>query len=249
MAAQYSALCSEFFVNQRLTLRMDLPHEREALLSLFDRVRRQRPRLAHLRRFEAEVVLESDSDLSPYEWLSVRRTSIRSGVESPDSLADAYELHAMVLELAPYFMSISPLDVEALELMFGFDLEVESNRNEVVFEALFGDSPMAALVDLDREHVIDCQPYLAVALDERSETQAIVDLKTRVTQHELRSGRFHNSPITLYTRVRYTGGVGSIEELPQLTNVLAEHLERFAEERVIPRIIKPIREVILSRPS
>jgi len=31
------------------------------------------------------------------------------------------EQHKLVLELAPYLLSVSPLDCEALDLLFGFD--------------------------------------------------------------------------------------------------------------------------------
>ena len=36
----FVALCSDFYVNQKLALKMDLPSERETILHFFDRVRK-----------------------------------------------------------------------------------------------------------------------------------------------------------------------------------------------------------------
>ena len=36
MATSYGALCDDFYVNQKLTLRMDMPSDRETVLHLFE---------------------------------------------------------------------------------------------------------------------------------------------------------------------------------------------------------------------
>ena len=50
------------------------------------------------------------------------------------------EQHKLVLELAPYMLSVSPLDCEALDLLFGFDFTYRGNHNQLMAEAL-GVSP------------------------------------------------------------------------------------------------------------
>ena len=40
MSDSYGALASDFYVNQRLNLKMDLPTERETVLNMFDRARK-----------------------------------------------------------------------------------------------------------------------------------------------------------------------------------------------------------------
>ena len=42
-----------------------------------------------------------------------------------------YDFHRMVLKVAPYHLTISPLDVDYLELTFGFDLECGVSLIEV----------------------------------------------------------------------------------------------------------------------
>ena len=53
---------------------------------------------------------------------------------------DAIEQHRLVLELAPYMLSLSPIDCEAIDLLFGFDFTYRGNHNQLVAEVL-GVSP------------------------------------------------------------------------------------------------------------
>jgi hypothetical protein len=71
----------------------------------------------------------------------VRSNNIRSGVVNPPNLAEGYGLHKHVLEVAPYFMNISPLDVDYVELLFGFDLQAGGNQDAIVAEAIYGAPP------------------------------------------------------------------------------------------------------------
>jgi tetratricopeptide (TPR) repeat protein len=51
-------------------------------------------------------------------------------------LAEALKQHEIALELAHYALSISPLDCESLNVMFGFDFTYRGNHNELLVEAL-----------------------------------------------------------------------------------------------------------------
>jgi hypothetical protein len=249
MTTSFGALCTDFYVNQKLSLKMDLPSGRETVLDMFDRVRRELPMMERFRRYEGELALESAEQGSQYNWLALRRTSIRSGWVNPESLEQAYKLHRLILNVAPYFLSISPLDVEFLELVFGFDLQAERNRNEVVFEALLADSPLASLVDPNQEALLESQPFIGFALNERCDLQAFVEVKTRTRTSEVAAGRFDDEPISVYLTVRQYGSLKSVDEFPTGFATLAGHIERIAEERVIPNVVMPIREAIMSRPG
>jgi hypothetical protein len=249
MADEYGALCTTFWVNQKLTMKMDLPSDRETLLALFDRLRRQRPHLNVFRRYDVELVLESDPDRTPYEWVALRRASIRSGVEHPETARSASEFHRSVLEVAPFFLSVTPLDVDALELCFGFDLDAEANRSEIVFDALYRGSPLAQLADVSTEQVLDCQPFLAIVPDSAPDTQLMLDIKARVNSAELRQGRYQASPISIMCRARRSLQIATVDELPLVLPQLGSLLEAFVDDRVIPGILAPIRDRIMSRPS
>jgi hypothetical protein len=247
MATSFGALCTDFYVNQKLSLKMDLPSSRETVLDMFDRVRREFPQMDRFRRYEGELALESPEQTSQYAWLSLRRTTIRSGCVNPEALDQAYRLHRLILEIAPYYLSISPLDIEFIELVFGFDLRADRNRNEVVFEALLADSPLATLIDPQGEAVIEAQPFIGFALNNRCDMQAYVEVKTRTRTAEIAAGRYDEEPISVYLTVRQYGSLRTIEDIKACFGGLAGHIERLAEERLLPSVIVPLRDAILAR--
>ncbi|MCH2152643.1 MAG: hypothetical protein MK089_04810 [Phycisphaerales bacterium] len=245
MSSELGTLCSDFYVNQRVALTMDLPAARQTVLDLFDRIKREMPGMKRFKRYEGELALESPDQEGRYCWVGLRRTSVRSGWVNPESLEQSYHLHRLLLETAPYFLSISPLDVEAIELVFGFDLHARRNRNEVVFDALLAGSPLSAMVQSGREEMIDVQPFLGIALDESARLQASLEIKTRMGPAELQTKRWEDEPISVYLTVRREGPFETIEEFKETFAILAGHLERLAEERVIPGILVPLHGAIL----
>jgi hypothetical protein len=249
MATSFGALCNDFSILQKLALKMDLPMRRETVLDLFDRVRRAMPTMEHFRRYQGELALESREDESRYSWASLRRTSIRSGWVNPESLAQAYRLHRLLLDTAPYFLSVSALDIDFLELVFGFDLKVEANRNEIVFDALLGESPLAGLVDRQRERLLDAQPFIGFALDESCQLQACIEVKSRTRAREVAQRDFADEPISIYLTVRRFGPWRALDDLGAALTELAAHAERLAAERLVPGILTPIRQLIYSRPE
>ena len=245
----FTALCTDFYVNQNIALKMDLPTARETVLDLFDRIRKSVPGMDGFRRFEDELALESDAAEAQYRWLALRQTSIRSGWVNPESLEEAYRLHRLVLDVSPFFLSISPIDVEFIELVFGFDLEGRTNRSEVVFDTLLADSPLRNLFDDDSEIVLDAHPFLGITLSRSCKTQAFFEMRTRTRPGEISTGQYDNEPISVYLTVRRHGPFHSIEDFNEAFGGLAGHIERLAEERVIPQIIVPLREALVSRPE
>ena len=249
MATSFGALCSDFYINQKVSLKLDLPTGRETVLDMFDRVRREVPAMDHFRRFEGEISLESPEREAQYSWFALTGTAVRSGWVNPLSLEEAYRLHQLILDIAPFFLSISPIDVEYIELVYGFDLDAETNRNEIVFDALLGNSALAGLVDHDSESILDAQPFLGMCLNDSCDLQAFVEVKTRTRSAEIATGHFDDQPISVYLTVRRYGPLRAIEEFKTTFGTLAGHIERLAEERVLPNIVVPIREAILSRPG
>src|SRR5580765_344405 len=109
MPLSYRALCSDFYINQRLSLKMDLPMRRDTVLTMFDRVRRQQPWMDRFRRYRNELALESSAHGPTQHWLALRRSSVRCGSVNANTDDEAFGLHKLVLEIAPYFLDISPL--------------------------------------------------------------------------------------------------------------------------------------------
>ena len=63
-------------------------------------------------------------------------------------------------------LSVSTLDCEALDLMFGFDFTFRGNHNQVVAEALGLSPSMDRLLDVPGASVINFEPSVTLALDE-----------------------------------------------------------------------------------
>lgn len=246
MATSFGALSSDFYVNQKLALKMDLPGERETILHLYDQVRKAVPSMDRFRRYEGELALESSRREAEYRWVAIRRTSIRTGHVNPGSMADAYQLHRLILDQAPYHLTISPLDVDYVELLFGFDLECKANHDAVVFEALFGNSPVAALTRGADTNVLDVQPVFGLALGDRGEIQAHFEVKTRTKNRRGNAGRYKHEPISIFLTVRKYGPVHNLDELQQIFDTLAQHAETLAGERLVPSLLTPISRQITS---
>ncbi len=239
----FGTFCSDFCVNQKIALKMDLPESREPTLELFDRLRRQFPQLTRVRRIENEIALESGEGDRDFIWVALRKTSIRSGHVNPKSTDEGYKIHRAVLETAPWFLSMSPLDIDHIELIFGFDIETASHRDGIVYEALLANSPLGALFDCDQDEPIDVQPFIGIALTEGRELQASFEVKTRPRSADsMRSSSA--DPISVYLTVRRNGPLASLDELPTIFATLCGHAERLAEQRAIPHLVMPIRQAI-----
>ena len=57
MSTSFGALCTDFYVNQKIDVAMDLPTTQETILDLFDRVKKVVPVMDRLRRFDGEIAL------------------------------------------------------------------------------------------------------------------------------------------------------------------------------------------------
>jgi hypothetical protein len=239
MSESYRAVCTDFYVNQKLSVKLDLPRERQTVLDMFDRVRRQYPTMSHFRRFKEELALEAEATAPEHRWLAIRTNNIRAGAVNPETLADAYAFHSHILEVAPYFLSISPLDVDFVELLFGFDLSADRNHDEVVYEALVSQSPLVKALDMPNTQMMDCQPNFGMLLKEH-DVEVNFEVKTRPSS---RSGRCEE-PISVYLTLRKLNPVTKIEQLADVMTLLAKHGEEILDTRVVPHLVAPIRDAI-----
>jgi hypothetical protein len=246
MSTSFGALCTDFYVNQKIAVKMDLPGERETILHLFDRIRADQPGMKKFRRFTDELSLESSRRNGAYKWLALRRNNIRSGQVNPQTLDEAYDLHRLILKLTPYHLSISPLDLDYQELLLGFDLEARGNQNEIVFDALFADSPLAKLMNYGPSKPLDVQPVFGMSLNERCDLQAFFEVKTVTSQAQVRTGRFRPEPISIFLTLRKFGPIDRMEDLLENFEVLRSHAEKLAEKRLVPDLLAPISRAITS---
>jgi hypothetical protein len=246
MSESYKALCDDYYVNMKLQLKLELPRTRETVLDLFERIRRQFPSMSVFRRYRDELALESPQSEFPHRWAALRSSSLRSGVVNTPGADDAYSLHRHILEFAPAFLSISALDVEFIELLFGFDLAAGGNHDAIVLEALYAGSPLQALIDLPNARPIDCQPMVGLSVGPRGEAEVFFEVKTRQQggRTPRTDGEEGPDPISVYCTLRRFGPFNDIMDLGGVLGQLAKAGEEIVQRRVVPGLIVPIREAI-----
>lgn len=257
MSEAYGAMCSDFSICQRLKLKMDLPTDRETVLGLFDRVRRDFPAMDRFRRLKGELLLESEF-AGKQQLISIHKNSIRSGVVNPETADEELALHLLALEAAPYYLSISPLDIDTLELSFGFDFLASGNHDQIVFDALIAPSPLGKLFDIPGSRALDCQPMFGIAISSSADLQVFVEVKTRTPggagspawRGEPGTGaggpELPAEPLTVFLTLRKYGPFADVKELPGTLASMMKLAKQLLDTRVAPYMLAPIREAIAS---
>jgi hypothetical protein len=248
MANVFKTVCDDFYVNLRVGTQMNLPQQRETLLHFFEQVQKSYPTMTRFRRNDQnEYTLEEDRENDAYRWLSVETQRLACGHVNPDSIEEALQLHATVLDHAPYALGLSTVEIDYVDLLFGFDLEYAGNHDEVVAESILGESPLSSLLEEPATKAMDFQPTITIALSPDCRLQARVDVVTRTNSYQVRTNQFSNEMISVYLIIRKFSGDGLKVSLPELLKSLAERAEDLAHRYIIPRVVNPIRAAIVSR--
>ncbi len=169
---RYISDADEFYVNVHLNTEMELPTSRDTVLHFFEQMKKGFPELRNFyTRENGDLVLEGDKEQESHRWLAIEPRRLCSGHFNPEALDDSFRQHELVLDLAPHLLTISLLDCEALDVMFGFDFNFEGNHDEVVAEALGVGHGLEGLFELPEPQVINYEPSLTLALDESCQLQ------------------------------------------------------------------------------
>jgi hypothetical protein len=238
----------EFYVNMNLNTELELPSARDTVLHFFEQMRKAYPDLHNFyTRESGDMVLEGDKEEESYGWLAIEPRRLCSGRVNPDSLDQVYRQHELVLALAPPLLTLSHLDCEALDVMFGFDLTYAGNHDEVVAEALGLGPALDGLLDIPGHRVVNFEPSITLAMDESCRLQCRFSIETRTNVQQVRTGEFPEDQISVYFTVRrYWGGV----EDRSFTDALRRQCaigEEIVRERIVPRVIRPLAATIASK--
>ncbi len=208
--SRYSSLSDDFYVNMNLSTEMDLPTGRESVLHFFERMQKQYPTMRqlllprkgrlHPRGRQGPGPLSLEHDRGPPALLRAR--------QSAANVEEALEQHRLVLELAPYMLSLSPMDCEAIDLMFGFDFTYRGNHNQLVAEALGVSPALEKMLEVPHATVINYEPTITLALDEDCRMQCRLSIETRTNAYQIRTGEFPEEQLSVYVTARRYGGLG-----------------------------------------
>jgi len=244
----YSSLADDFYVNLNLATEMELPGQRETILQYFERVQRRYPTMRKFYcRDKRDYVLEEDKDQGRYRWAAVESKRLCSGVVNPPTLDDALEQHRLVLDLAPAYLSVSPLDCEALDVLFGFDFAFRGNHNALLAEALGVGPAFERVGELPGGRVINFEPSLTMSLDEDCRVQVRVSTETRTNAFQVRTGEFAEEQLSVYVTARQYGSLDASSTYVDAVDRLAQLARDVVDTCVVEQILRPLARTISLR--
>lgn len=246
--SRFHADCDDFYVNMNLNTEMELPNGRDTILHYFEQMKKAFPELTNFfTRESGDFVLESDKENGMHRWLAIEARRLCSGYVNPENLEDAYRQHEMVLDLAPHLLTVSTLDCEALDVMYGFDFTFTGNHDDVVAEALGVGSGLESLMEVPESRVINFEPSITLTLDDPCRLQCRLSVETRTSAYQIRTGEFPEEQISVYFTVRQYWGTGPGRSFVESFRRQREIGEELVTQRVIPNIVKPLAQAIASR--
>jgi hypothetical protein len=245
---KYLAECDDFYVNVNLNTEMELPSSRDTVLHFFEQMKKRFPDLRNFYTREGgDLVLEGDKEEESYRCLAIEPRRLCSGHVNPENLDAAYAQHELVLELAPHLLTISVLDCEALDVMFGFDFNYEGPHDELVAEALGVGPAFEGLSEFSGSKVLNFEPSITMALDDSCRLQARLSIETRTNAFQVRTGEFGDDQISVYLTIRQYWGSGPDQSFLDSFRSQSAIGEEMVRNHVVPRVVRPIARAIALR--
>jgi len=245
MSASIGNFSDDFFINVDLHTSLPLPQGRETVLQFCEAVQKQFPDLSDFyQRDGGEFVLEGDRMAGAYRWLELQTKRLSSGAYNPSDAEAAYAQHTWLLERSRYFLGVTPLDVESLDLVYGFNLDFTGNRDAIVGEALLSGSRLGAIVSETGALALNVEPNIVIAMDPECSLQVRLSIETHNSSFQVRTGHYDEEPISVYLAVRaYPHPQQRLEPAASLRRQ-AEVGEDLIDRVVIPKVVRPIASAI-----
>jgi hypothetical protein len=238
-------IADDFYVNVNLNTEMELPRGRESVMHFFEQLQKRYTSMTNFyARDRGEYVLEEDKEKGYYRWASIESRRVCSGYVNPAVYEDALEQHEYILEQLPYTLSVSPLECESLNFMYGFDFTYRGNHNELVAEALGVIPAFDGLPNLPGSRLTGYEPAIQFSLDEECRTQCRITIESRTSSFHIRAGEFPEEQLSVYMTVRRYGSLEPGSSYVATIRQLKRHAERIAEEYLIGNVLVPLQQAI-----
>jgi hypothetical protein len=242
---RYQAYSDDYYVNMNLNTEMELPHSRETVLHFFEQVKKHYPAMRNFySRERGEFVLEEDKDRGDYRWTSIEARRVCSGCVNPASVEEAYKQHALVLDMVPYALSVSPLDCESLNVMYGFDFTYRGNHNQLLADALGVVPAFEKMSQIEGATILANDPSIQFALDEECRVQCRLSVETRTTAYHVRTKEFPEEQISVYFTARRYGSLDGSETYVTAMNRLAEICQEIVDGYIVENVLRPLQQAI-----
>ena len=249
MTNSFGSFCDDLYIDMSVCTQLDLPSGRDTILTFFERLQKQFPEMNNFARRETgEYVLEQEQQGQRTRWVGLEMDRIVAGYANPDQSGQAYELHNQVLELVPYMLGVSPLDIDSMDITYTMDFDYQGNHDEIIAEALLGNSSFASLFDIPGAKPVNCCPSTIVSLTEDCRLQMRIGVESRTSALDVRGGRFKTEdPISLYFTVRRCPQPGPDFDTLAAYKEQCQIAENLIVEKVIPNFVQPLNNAIAQR--
>jgi hypothetical protein len=245
---RYSQFSDDFYINMNLSTEMELPNGRETVLHFFERLQKKYPSMRKFYcRDKRDFVLEEDKERGNYRWAAVENRRVCSGQVNPPSLESALEQHRLVLELIPFMLSVSPLDCEALDVLFAFDFTYRGNHNQLVAEALGLNPAMERMLEVPGATVMNYEPSITLSLDEECRTQVRLSIESRTSAYNVRTGEYPEEQLSVYLTARQYGSLPPDTTYVQAMERLVLLSQDLVDTYVIDQILQPLARTIATK--
>jgi hypothetical protein len=249
MSEDYNCLCDDFYIDMYVNTELDLPTQRDTILAFFERIQKEFPSMGcFYRRENNEYCLEEDRSAAQYRWITLEIDRIGSGVVNPSSFEIAYCQDRLVLELAPYMLSVSHLDIDSLDVTFAMDFDYVGSHDEVIAEALLAQSAFSCLLDLPSAKPIGFSPAVVVALSDDCRIQARISVESKTSVIESGKQKYKSDEaISLSFTIRqYPLSTEKFDALKSF-KYQCQLIEKLMAEKIVPNFVQPLTETIAQK--
>lgn len=242
---RYDGYADDYYLNMNLNTEMELPQTRETVLHFFEQLQRRFPMMRNFyTREKGEFVLEEDKDKGSYRWCSIEPRRLSSGFVNPPGVEEALEQHRQILDMVPYALSLSPLDCESLNVMFGFDYTYRGNHNQLLIDALGVAPAFEKMAQIPGATVIAHEPSFQVALDSDCRLQCRLSVETRTTAYHVRTAEYPEEQLSVYLTARRYGSLEPGETFVTAMSSLAQVAIEVVDNNVLEQVLRPLQQTI-----
>jgi hypothetical protein len=245
----YRSLCDDLYIETYINTELDLPTSRDTILAFFERIRKQYPTMSCMyQRGKKDYCLEEDRTQCQYRWVALETDRIGTGIVNPPDFESAFEQNRLVLELAPYMLSVSDLDIESLDITLAMDFDCSGNHDEVITEALLSQSAFSSMLDINGSRAIGCSPAFVISLSSDDLTQGRISIESKTSIYgPKRREQLIDEAISLSFTVRQYPPLNQpFDPLKSFENQYQLAREIMAE-KIVPNFVLPLNETIMQK--
>ena len=243
--SRYISFSDDYYVNMNLNTEMELPSERESVLHFFEQMQKKFPTMENFySRERHEYVLEEDKERGQYRWVGIEPRRLLSVHFNPEDVESALTQHRHVLDIAPYCLSLRPIDCESISLTYGFDYTYRGNHNELIAEALGVPPAFEKLAESTGTTFVSYEPSMQFTWEDDCRLQARVGIETRTSAYSIRTNDFPDEQFSVYLTGRRYGSLGSGDALLTTLEQLSGFCENLLDNHVIESVLRPVQQAI-----